>query len=270
MNGGTATLTNCTISGNSRASGGGLDNYHTATLTNCTVSGNSATNGGTLYNNATMYLTACTVSGNCASTGGGLDNDGTATLTNTIVAGNTLPNSLIASDISGTKSVSGSYNLLGTGGQGGLTNGVNGNIFLPNLSTLGLAPLGFYGGPTQTMALLPNSAAIGKGTAVSGVTTDQRGEPLDVPTPDIGAFQATNGATMLVVNTTADGTGSSAGGELSLRQAINLANVQDVAETITFDSTVFATAQTITLTQGPLELSDTRRDGDDHGPDGGR
>ncbi len=257
LNGGTATLTNCTISGNSRASGGGLDNYHTATLTNCTVSGNSATNGGALYNNATMYLTACTVSGNSASTGGGLDNDGTATLTNTIVAGNTLPNSLIASDISGTKSVSGSYNLLGTGGQGGLTNGVNGNIFLPNLSTLGLAPLGFYGGPTQTMALLPNSAAIGKGTGVSGVTTDQRGEPLDVPTPDIGAFQATNGATMLVVNTTADGTGSSASGELSLRQAINLANVQDVAETITFDSTVFATAQTITLTQGPLELSDS-------------
>ena len=99
--------------------------------------------------------------------------------------------------------------------------GQDGNIFLASLSTLGLAPLGSYGGPTQTMALLPGSAAIGKGTAVSGVTTDQRGEPLDSPTPDIGAFQT---QTALVVNTTGDGT-SSASGDLSLRQAVNLANV---------------------------------------------
>ena len=38
------------------------------------------------------------------------------------------------------------------------------------------------------MALLPGSAAIGAGTAVSGVTTDQRGVPLASP-PDIGAYQ---------------------------------------------------------------------------------
>ena len=103
------------------------------------------------------------------------------------------------------------------------------------------------------MALLSGSFAVGKGVAVTGVTTDQRGAQLDSP-PDIGAFQKTQ--TGLVVNTTSDGTGSPSG-DLSLRQAINLANVLDVAETITFDSTVFATAQTITLTQGQLELSDT-------------
>jgi uncharacterized repeat protein (TIGR01451 family) len=40
------------------------------------------------------------------------------------------------------------------------------------------------------MALLPGSAAIGAGTTVSGITTDQRGQPLDAPTPDIGAFQS--------------------------------------------------------------------------------
>ena len=40
---GTATLTNCTVSGNSAGiDGGGLSNDGTATLTNCTVSGNSA------------------------------------------------------------------------------------------------------------------------------------------------------------------------------------------------------------------------------------
>ncbi len=46
--GGTATLTNCTVSGNSscgitdsvQGSGGGIYNIGTATLTNCTVSGN--------------------------------------------------------------------------------------------------------------------------------------------------------------------------------------------------------------------------------------
>ena len=56
--------------------------------------------------------------------------------------------------------------------------------------TAGLAPLGNYGGPTQTMALLPGSPALGTGTAVSGITTDQRGEPLASPVPDIGAFQS--------------------------------------------------------------------------------
>ena len=54
---------------------------------------------------------------------------------------------------------------------------------------MGLAPLDNYGGPTQTIALLPGSVAIGAGTAVSGITTDQRGEPLDSP-PDIGDFQS--------------------------------------------------------------------------------
>ena len=32
-------------------------------------------------------------------------------------------------------------------------------------------------GSTQTMALLPGSTAIGTGTAVDGITTDQRGLP---------------------------------------------------------------------------------------------
>ena len=53
---GTATLTNCTVSGNSAGQlGGGLSNYDgTATLTNCTVSGNSANDrGGGLDSQAT-------------------------------------------------------------------------------------------------------------------------------------------------------------------------------------------------------------------------
>ena len=70
--GGTATLTNCTVSGNSAGYGGGgglYNNGGTATLTNCTVSGNSAADGGGGCINAvgTTTLTNCTVSGNSAS-----------------------------------------------------------------------------------------------------------------------------------------------------------------------------------------------------------
>ena len=45
-------------------------------------------------------------------------------------------------------------------------------------------------------------------------------------------------------------------GETDLRQAITLANLNPGADTITFDSTVFSTPQTITLTGGQLTLTD--------------
>ena len=265
---GELVLTDCTISGNSTAhSGGGVfDDGVVTTLTACTIGGNSAANsGGGLYNSAPITLTACTITGNSCKSGGGLFNANSATLTDTIVAGNTLPNSLIPSDIGGNNvASSSSYNLIGPGGAGGLKTGVNGNIVMGDTTRLGLAPLGFYGGPTQTMALLPGSEAIGNGTAVNGLTTDQRGEPLDSPTPDIGAFQT---QATLVVNNPGDGTTSS-WGALNLRQAVNLANIAAAAQTITFDPADFDTPQTIALTQGPLVLGDTGRPVTITGPKG--
>ena len=53
-----------------------------------------------------------------------------------------------------------------------------------------LSALGNYGGPTQTIALLPGSPAIGTGIAVSGVTTDQRGVTRPSTDVNIGAFQS--------------------------------------------------------------------------------
>ncbi len=57
-----------------------------------------------------------------------------------------------------------------------------------------LAPLDDYGGPTQTMALLPGSPAIDAGSNAlipTGITTDQRGEPRIVNgTVDIGAVES--------------------------------------------------------------------------------
>jgi hypothetical protein len=187
---GTLTLTDCTLSGNS---GGGVYSRGTLTLTDCTVSGNSSGgSGGGLCNGGSLTLIACTISGNSAPAGGGLYQSirgaGT-TLTDTIVAGNT-DHPFSPNDIGGGGNVTGGYNLIGTGGGGGLTNGSNGNIVLTSLAGLGLAPLGAYGGPTETIALLPGSPALRAGEAVPPITTDQRGAPLDRPVPDIGAFQS--------------------------------------------------------------------------------
>ncbi|MFI5459893.1 MAG: beta strand repeat-containing protein [Isosphaerales bacterium] len=205
---GTMTLADCTISGNAAGgNGGGGENDGTATMafTDCTLSDNSAGCGGGLWNGggtATLTLTACTISGNSASGNpafsGGLYNTAsptatlnTATLTDTIVAGNT-GSTGGPSDIGGVQAsqVTGSSNLIGTGGSGGIAGGSDGNIVLTSLTDLGLAPLGDYGGRTETMALLPGSAAIGAGTTASGITTDQRGASRPTSGPaDIGAFQ---------------------------------------------------------------------------------
>jgi hypothetical protein len=58
----------------------------------------------------------------------------------------------------------------------------------------------------------------------------------------------------IIVNNSTD---TPVAGETDLREAIAQANTNGGDETITFDPTVFATAQTITLTQGQLELTDT-------------
>jgi hypothetical protein len=59
---------------------------------------------------------------------------------------------------------------------------------------------------------------------------------------------------MIVVNNPTD---TPVAGQTDLRQAIVQANSIGGAETIMFDSSVFATPQTITLTGTQLELTDT-------------
>ena len=89
-NGGTLTLSNSTVSGNSATYDvGAIYNYGTLTLSNSTVSGNSATYAvGGIYNPGTLTLTNSTVSGNSSSFGGGIYNQGTLTLSNSTVSGN--------------------------------------------------------------------------------------------------------------------------------------------------------------------------------------
>ena len=254
----TATLTNCTISGNTAFGGGGLYNLSgTTTLTNCTVSGNTATDGGGLFNFSTLSLTNCTVVGNSATKGGGLYNyGGTTALTNSIVARQSGGVDILVNTapLGGNSIVTGNYNLIGdgsgiSGGTGNLL-GSTSNPIDPHL-----APLDDYGGPSPTMLLLNGSPAIHAGTTVSGVTTDQRGFPVDAPNPDIGAFQVQSSYS-LVVKATGDSGAPPA--EFDLRGAINIANLQTSSSPITFDPAVFGTTpQTIILTGHQLELSNT-------------
>ncbi len=89
-NGGTLTLTQSTLSGNTAAfSGGGIDNHGTLTVTQSSVSGNSASVGGGIFNDVVLTVTRSTVSGNTAGNGGGIDNLGTLTVTQSTLAGNT-------------------------------------------------------------------------------------------------------------------------------------------------------------------------------------
>ncbi len=185
---GTLTVAGCTFVANSAASGGGIFNYDTATVTNSTVSGNSATSGdgGGIYNsyNGTATITDCTISGNSATYayGGGIANDGdTVTLDSTIVAGNTCSGS---PDIYGL--VTAIYCLIedatGTVFDSNSTNNITGADPL-------FGALGDYGGPTQTIPLLPGSPAIGAADSDSSTAQDQRGVARDA-SPDIGAFES--------------------------------------------------------------------------------
>ena len=164
---GTLSMTNCTVSGNYGRIDAGITNVGGgATLTNVTISGNQAGGGSSAVINgpgSTMTMTNCTVSGNKTDfAGAAVYNSGTFSMTNSIVAGNS------PSDVSGINP--------------------SGNNLI-SVDPL-LAPLGNYGGPTQTMALLPGSPAIGAGTSGAGMPiTDQRGEARAGHT-DIGAFRA--------------------------------------------------------------------------------
>jgi Bacterial Ig-like domain (group 3)/Right handed beta helix region len=290
------TVVDSTISANSSGlGGGGVFNDGTATLTNCTIANNDGNTsghtflyqgGGGLNNAGDATLVACTVTGNNNSMegGGGLYDNGSPpgtqklTLNDTIVAGNTVttPSGTSPSDIATAYSsvveshavVAGSYNLIGiyqfndNGDTGSLVG--SHNIVLGSMSdppALGLAPLGDYGGPTETMALLPGSLAIGTGSQAleldadgNALTGDQRGFAFDSPNPDIGAYQDVS--SRLVVSVATDGVGAPPG-ELDLRAAVNLDNLQASATAITFKATAFATAQAINLVDGQLELSNT-------------
>jgi predicted outer membrane repeat protein len=160
---GRVTLTRCTLSGNvATLRGGAVDSEFFFVANYCTFTGNSAADsGGAIYSAdfTNAELRHCTLAGNNAAIGADLYTGDILQLDWCIV---------------------GSLTTVGpVSGQGNLVN-----------TAVALAPLGDYGGPIPTMALLPGSVARNAATG-STATADQRGCPI-VGVPDIGAYEAGN------------------------------------------------------------------------------
>jgi hypothetical protein len=184
---GTATVANSTLASNTvSGDGGGIFSIGQVTLLNCTLASNAATSSGGGSHSAagtTLTVFSCTLADNSAADGGGIRNGDQATvvLINTIVA-----NSRSGADISSSGEIAGAFNLIGDGTGGSeLIGTITGD---PRLG-----PLQFNGGPTPTMALLPDSPALNTGlNAFVATNTDQRGPGFPRVyggTVDIGAFE---------------------------------------------------------------------------------
>ncbi len=225
---GTLTLLNSTFSYNfSGRYGGAIENRGILEMIHCTVANNSAeSDAGGVDNWQAISLTMSnsTVSANTSGgTGGGIWSSKPLTFSNTLVAGN---RAAARNDIyhnSSTSSLGG--NLIGDGSNAaGFIDGVGGDQIGTTALPIDarLAPLGNYGGLTQTMPPLVGSPAIDAGGTTS-LTTDQRGysrviagiqaNGVGSAVPDIGAVEA--GVVRLVKNSSG-GTGTD-----SLRDRLN-------------------------------------------------
>jgi hypothetical protein len=197
-NSGTATLTDVTVSGNSATggAGGGVYNAGSLTASDDTFTGNNATGGfggaidngsvltaiddtfagnganrgfgGAIVNGGILTAKDDTFSSNTASSGGGIYNSDTATFTDSVLADNT------GGACAGTIT-DGGQNVDDDGSCG--FSGANGS--LSDNSSIGLGPLQYNGGQTETMAIGVSSSAFGLVPAASctAVATDQRGDP---------------------------------------------------------------------------------------------
>jgi hypothetical protein len=184
------------------AYGGAITNANAATINikHGTISLNSAQAGNTGVNQGGANRPPRLVA---EGAGGGIRvGPGSVTLENTIIAGNTAANGL--GDTSGAPIpgpnvdgavTSNGHNLLGIATEAtGFTGGGDQTGTNPMLG-----PLANNGGPTETMELLPGSAATDSGVA-AGATLDQRGLARTVDDPgaanaatsdgtDIGAYE---------------------------------------------------------------------------------
>ncbi len=173
---GLVTLFSTTISYNTATrDGGGIYDQPAPgvtvaiTATNVTIAGNTAGRDGGGIDNAfggahdgpSLTLTDCTITANNAGPGdvggGGIANTGTLTLNNTIVAGN------FASENPNLYNSNSTF-------LGAFTSDI---IPLVEAPTPYLAPLGDYGGPTATVALVPSTSdpAIANGVDIAILAT---------------------------------------------------------------------------------------------------
>ncbi len=174
----------CTLTNHHALEGGAIFTLGPLLIENSTLTGNSGGYGGAVQCLGTpSSITCSTIAGNSATNGGGgiYNKNTTLTLTNSIVAengGEDIRNEMAHLSYAGANLVQSVILDADSGITGSLP------LTVPPL----LAPLGDYGGPTQTMAVLHESPAI---NAAGGNVplTDQRGFARDDGAPDIGAYE---------------------------------------------------------------------------------
>ena len=211
-NNGTVTIVSSTLSNNSGVNAGAIYNNATMTIVNSTFSANQATGmGGAITNAAGKSLTVInsTFLGNTSPDGGGIKNLGTATLKNSLlVKGNS------GANCAGSLAAGSIANMADDSSCG--TSAAQRTVAEISLST---TLTWANGGPTPTLALGSNSAAIERGNttacqnsllAYGAGWTDQRGYNRFADGPDtdtvaqcdIGAYEYN--ATVLNPNPGAD------------------------------------------------------------------
>ena len=248
--GGTLSLSNVTISGNtSDDEGGGLYNSKgSLTLTNCTISGNAANTGAGLYNNqGTLTLTDCTISNNTFTlntpggvgsgtiSGGGLKSlAGTLTMTDCTISGNSarsgagLFTSFTTTNLTGcviSGNSAAAYNGYPTNPNGGGMYIAGGTVSLYGCTMSGNSAVNGSGGGVynnNSMLTLTNTTVTGNSAAAKG-----------------GGLYNFNAGTLTLVNATITGNSASNGsgvynsakpeqeGVMSLTNTIVAGNTKD-------------------------------------------
>jgi hypothetical protein len=215
-NNGVLTVTDSSFNDNSSPGdeGGAINNSGTLVVSASSFIGNSASSdddtglGGAIANSGTLTVDDSTFSANFSNNGGAICNQGgTATISDSTFSANSSGSAaggaifVFGGAVTATNNIfAGNSGRVGAGvaTSGERTANLSENVFFNNLDTGGaeddcasctsntqavaadpmLAPLGNYGGPTQTMLPLPGSAAICAGSISllpAGTTTDQRG-----------------------------------------------------------------------------------------------
>jgi CSLREA domain-containing protein len=269
----------CTISNNvASESGGGVVANGSIQLSNSTISQNTATSlaGGIWCRGPTATISHSTIYRNRSSgAGGGVFMDsGALSLDNSIVAGNFAESGLDATGLLGA-SIQAWFSLIGNNSGSGLpiapvgSPDANGNLVGGSTFQTAIDPklvqLADNGGSTRTHALLASSPALNTGNPNAVVPLfDQRGAPFTRiygGRVDMGSYERQSLTfTDFVVDTLADEyDGNFSSGQLSLREAIALANA-DVgsAKVITFAPSLTAQGPAvILLTRGDLAITDS-------------